>query len=45
MKESTKIWLYAKSPFKNDYANLINFETRDAMEDFFSKKDPHIEIV
>ena len=45
MKESTKIWLYAKSPFKNDYANVINFETRDAMEDFFTKKNPHIEIV
>lgn len=45
MQELTKIWLYAKSPFKNDYANVINFETRESMEDFFTKKNPHIEIV
>lgn len=45
MQESTKIWLYAKSPFKNDYANVINFETQEAMEDFFTKTNPHIEIV
>lgn len=45
MQESTKIWLYAKSPFKNDYANVINFETAESMEDFFTKKNPHIEIV
>ena len=42
MQESTKIWLYAKIPFKNDYANVINFETKEAMEDFFTKKNPHI---
>ena len=45
MKETTKIWLYAKSPFKNDYANVINFETKESMEDFFTKTNPHIEIV
>lgn len=45
MQESTKIWLYAKSPFKNDYANVINFETAESMEEFFTKKNPHIEIV
>lgn len=22
----TKIWIYAKSPFKSDYANVLHFE-------------------
>lgn len=45
MKETTKIWLYAKSPFKNDYANVINFESKEAMEAFFTQENKHIELV
>lgn len=45
MKETTKIWLYAKSPFKNDYANVLNFETAEEMEDFFTKPNKHIELI
>lgn len=45
MEESTKIWLYAKSPFKNDYANVINFESLEEMEDFFTQPNKHIELV
>lgn len=45
MKEKTRIWVYTKSPFKNDYANVINFETLDAMEDFFTKPNKHIDLI
>ena len=45
MIESTKIWLYSKSPFKSDYANVINFETPEEQEDFFTKPNNHIQLV
>lgn len=45
MKEKTRIWVYTKSPFKNDYANVINFETLGAMEDFFTKPNKHIDLI
>ena len=29
VKETTKIWLYTKSPFKNDYTNVIHFSNEE----------------
>ena len=34
----TKIWIYAKSPFKSDYANVLHFENELEQNKFF--EDP-----
>ena len=45
VKETTKIWLYTKSPFKNDYANVIHFSTPEQQRQFFEEANQHITLV
>lgn len=45
VKETTKIWLYTKSPFKNDYANVIHFSTPEQQRQFFEEPNQHITLV
>ena len=45
VKETTKIWLYNKSPFKNDYANVIHFSTPEQQRQFFEEPNQHITLV
>ena len=45
VKETTKIWLYTKSPFKNDYANVIHFSTPEQQRQFFEGPNNHITLV
>lgn len=42
VKETTKIWLYTKSPFKNDYANVIYFKYEEEQRIFFEEPNNHI---
>ena len=37
MNENTKIWIYAKSPFKSDYANVLHFENEVEQNKFFEE--------
>ena len=39
MNENTKIWVYAKSPFKSDYANVLHLENEIEQ----NKKSKHLE--
>ncbi len=45
VKETTKIWLYTKSPFKNDYANVIHFNDAEEQRSFFEEANNHINLV
>ena len=45
VKETTKIWLYTKSPFKNDYANVIHFSSSEQQRQFFEEPNKHITLV
>lgn len=45
VKETTKIWLYTKSPFKNDYANVIHFSSEEQQRKFFEEPNKHITLV
>lgn len=45
VKETTKIWLYTKSPFKNDYANVLHFSTSEQQRQFFEEPNNHITLV
>lgn len=45
VKESTKIWLYTKSPFKNDYANVIHFKDSKEQRAFFEEPNKHIKLI
>lgn len=45
VKETTKIWLYTKSPFKNDYANVIHFKGKEEQRAFFEEPNHHIALV
>lgn len=45
VKETTKIWLYTKSPFKNDYANVIHFKNSEEQRKFFEEPNPHITLI
>lgn len=45
VKETTKIWLYTKSPFKNDYANVIHFKDGKEQRAFFEEPNQHITLV
>ena len=45
VKETTKIWLYTKSPFKNDYANVIQFKGEEEQRVFFEEPNHHITLV
>lgn len=42
MNEITKIWIYAKSPFKSDYANVLHFENELEQNKFFEEPNKFI---
>ena len=45
MNETTKIWLYAKSPFKGDYANVLHFENEAEQNKFFEEPNQFIKLI
>lgn len=45
VKETTKIKLYSKSPFRSDYANVIHFDNRDEMQRYFDTDSPHLKKI
>ena len=42
MDEMTKIWVYSKSPFKSDYANVLHFENELEQNKFFEEPNKFI---
>ena len=45
MNENTKIWVYAKSPFKSDYANVLHFENEIEQNKFFEEPNQFIKLI
>ena len=45
MNETTKIWIYAKSPFKSDYANVLHFENELEQNKFFEEPNQFIKLI
>jgi len=45
MKETTKIWVYAKSPFKSDYANVLHFDNATEQKKFFEEPNHFIKLI
>jgi len=45
MQETTKIWLYANSPFRNDYENVIRFSSVEEQDKFFTEPNNHINLL
>ena len=45
MNEMTKIWIYAKSPFKSDYANVLHFENEIEQNKFFEEPNKFIKLI
>lgn len=41
----TKIWVYAKSPFKSDYANVLHFENVAEQNKFFEEPNNFIKLI
>ena len=45
MNEMTKIWVYSKSPFKSDYANVLHFENELEQNKFFEEPNQFIKLI
>ena len=45
MNENTKIWVYAKSPFKSDYTNVLHFENESEQNKFFEEPNQFIKLI